>query len=90
LAGAVLAWIDVEPASALATKACPSCGARVPGDALFCPNDGTPLRPSTAGDTQATPDPYLGMEIAGHIQIKQLVGIGAMGRVYRASSATSR
>jgi serine/threonine-protein kinase len=30
------------------------------------------------------PDPYLGKEISGHIEIRQLAGIGAMGRVYRA------
>jgi serine/threonine-protein kinase len=57
----------------------------MPGDALYCPNDGTPLRPSHSGSDQAAePDGYIGMEIAGHIEIKQLVGIGAMGRVYRA------
>jgi serine/threonine-protein kinase len=32
----------------------------------------------------AATDPYLGREILGHIEIRQLVGIGAMGRVYRA------
>jgi serine/threonine protein kinase len=30
------------------------------------------------------PDPYVGSEISGHIEIRQLAGIGAMGRVYRA------
>ncbi len=31
-----------------------------------------------------SPDPYLGTEISGHIEIRQLAGVGAMGRVYRA------
>ena len=66
-------------------KACPSCGARFPADALFCSLDGSPLTtsPSVIAAAAAT-DPYLGREILGHIEIRQLVGIGAMGRVYRA------
>jgi serine/threonine protein kinase len=66
-------------------KACPSCGARFPADALFCSLDGSPLTtsPSAIAAAAAT-DPYLGREILGHIEIRQLVGIGAMGRVYRA------
>jgi tRNA A-37 threonylcarbamoyl transferase component Bud32 len=68
-----------------APKVCPSCGTRYPTDALFCPNDGTPL---TTGHSSSEPsgesDPYLGREISGHIEIRQLAGIGAMGRVYRA------
>jgi serine/threonine protein kinase len=66
-------------------KACPSCGGRFPADALFCSLDGAPLTtsPSVIAAAAAT-DPYLGREILGHIEIRQLVGIGAMGRVYRA------
>ncbi|HEX4445364.1 MAG TPA: serine/threonine-protein kinase, partial [Polyangiaceae bacterium] len=66
-------------------KACPSCGARFRTDALFCSLDGSPLStsPSVIASAAAT-DPYLGHEILGHIEIRQLVGIGAMGRVYRA------
>ncbi len=66
-------------------KACPSCGARFPVDALFCSLDGSPLTtsPSVIAAAAAT-DPYVGREILGHIEIRQLVGIGAMGRVYRA------
>jgi len=30
------------------------------------------------------PDPYLGREISGHIEVRALAGVGAMGRVYRA------
>ncbi|HSQ65365.1 MAG TPA: serine/threonine-protein kinase, partial [Polyangiaceae bacterium] len=56
-------------------------------DALFCPNDGSPLSLAPAGDggmATVVPDPYLGRELSGHIEIRQLVGVGAMGRVYRA------
>jgi serine/threonine-protein kinase len=71
---------------ALAPKLCATCGARYPADALFCPSDGTPLQSSTgvASDPGEAPDPYLGREISGHIEVRQLVGVGAMGRVYRA------
>src|SRR6185437_1519453 len=66
-------------------KACPSCGARFPADALFCSLDGSPLSASpNVIAAAAASDPYLGHEILGHIEIRQLVGIGAMGRVYRA------
>ncbi len=72
----------MNEAQALVSRVCASCGARYPTDALFCPNDGTPLQ--SAGGADRESDPYLGQEIAGHIEIRQLVGIGAMGRVYRA------
>ncbi|MCW5832875.1 MAG: protein kinase [Labilithrix sp.] len=69
--------------SAVPSKVCAACGGRYPGDALFCPTDGTPLQSAAAAEREAT-DPYLGQEISGHIEIRQLVGVGAMGRVYRA------
>ncbi len=83
-------------AKAAATKVCPGCGASYPPEALFCPNDGSPLQAGgfgTFGDEGAsgrmgsgagTDDSYLGREISGHIQIRALAGVGAMGRVYRA------
>ena len=70
-------------ASAVPSKVCAACGGRYPGDALFCPSDGTPLQSAAAAEREAS-DPYLGQEISGHIEIRQLVGVGAMGRVYRA------
>jgi eukaryotic-like serine/threonine-protein kinase len=71
--------------SAEAPKACPSCGVRYAADALFCPLDGAPLMTSpVAIAAAAATDAYVGREILGHIEIRQLVGIGAMGRVYRA------
>ncbi len=68
-------------------KICPTCGERFGMDALFCPNDGSPLaigQPGDFGPQPQQPDPYLGRELSGHIEVRQLVGVGAMGRVYRA------
>jgi serine/threonine-protein kinase len=72
--------------AALAPKLCTTCGVRYPADALFCPSDGTPLQTAqrVPSDPGEAPDPYLGRELSGHIEIRQLVGVGAMGRVYRA------
>ncbi len=66
-------------------KLCTKCGARYPHDALFCPQDGVPLQSARdvemRGDAK---DPYLGRQILEHIEIRELAGVGAMGRVYRA------
>ncbi len=73
------------PSSAATPKACPSCGARYAADALFCSLDGSPLTTSPGAIAAAAAnDYYVGREILGHIEIRQLVGLGAMGRVYRA------
>ncbi len=64
-----------------ASKLCPACGAAFGVDAQFCPNDGSPLR----GDPAKPPvDPYLSRVILDHIELRELAGVGAMGRVYRA------
>lgn len=70
------------------TKSCPSCGERYDADVLFCPQDGTPLvNTRGAMSSGADIDPYVGLELAGQIRIKHLIGIGSMGRVYRAFQA---
>jgi len=70
---------------AAAPKECPSCGARYSADAVYCPLDGSALTtPPGAIAAAAATDPYLGREILGHIEIRELVGVGATGRVYRA------
>ncbi len=82
-------------AKASATKVCPGCSARYPPDAIFCPNDGSPLTADNLVDFEAAlgsghggateaVDTYLGREISGHIEIRSVAGVGAMGRVYRA------
>jgi serine/threonine-protein kinase len=68
-----------------AAKSCSSCGERYDADVLFCPRDGTPLASTRSPSfTSADRDPYCGLELAGQIRIKHLIGIGSMGRVYRA------
>ena len=66
-------------------KVCPSCGVSFASDGLFCPNDGTPLtNAASAQKAQQAPDGYVGRTILDHIELRQLAGVGAMGRVYRA------
>ena len=66
-------------------KSCPSCAEQYDADVLFCPRDGTPLasarNPSLGGVER---DPYLRVELPGQIRLDHLIGIGSMGRVYRA------
>lgn len=64
-----------------ARKICPTCGTRYSAGALFCPHDGSPL---SASGTDVSEDPYAGLLIQDAFEIKQLIGIGSMGRVYRA------
>jgi serine/threonine protein kinase len=62
-------------------RICSRCGASYGADVLFCPKDGIPLGAKT---TEAADDPYLGLTLDGEYELQQLIGIGAMGRVYRA------
>lgn len=62
-------------------RVCSRCGGSYSADVIFCPKDGTPLG---ARKTEVSEDPYLGLKVAGQFEIQQLIGIGAMGRVYRA------
>lgn len=64
-----------------ARRVCPSCAAEYGKDVLFCPRDGAPLasrKPPSSGD------PYQKLAVGQDLVIERLVGIGAMGRVYRA------
>ena len=62
-------------------RRCAKCGESFGAEVLYCPRDGSPL---TSRKTELSEDPYLGLVIAGELRLDQLIGIGAMGRVYRA------
>ena len=70
----------MEPAAA--PRRCAHCGTLAAGDAIFCPRDGKSL--ASASDAPVAADPFLGLEIEGQIEIRELIGVGTMGRVYRA------
>ncbi len=60
-------------------KICPCCGNAFDAEAIFCPTDGAKLETASSSG-----DPYLGTTIAGDIHLTEVLGAGAMGRVYRA------
>jgi serine/threonine-protein kinase len=62
---------------ALAQKACRKCGNLYGQEAMFCPLDGTTL------EARVVTDPYVGVVLGGDVELRTLVGSGAMGSVYR-------
>lgn len=70
----------------LQSMKCPSCGKQMPGNMAFCPWDGHALEPalsSASVSASPRPDPLLETHVSEYV-IKERIGAGGMGIVYRA------
>src|SRR5215471_9963640 len=65
-----------RPASVSTFRICLQCGTQYGVEQRNCPNDGSALL------LKATDDPLIGKTIADRYLIKELLGVGGMGRVY--------
>jgi serine/threonine protein kinase len=63
---------------------CPKCGTEVQEGARFCPSCGTQVRVKSPA-RPAPDDPYLGQLLDKKYHIDELLGVGGMGRVYKAT-----
>ena len=64
----------------LNVKRCPACAAACWDSHRHCPSCGNDV----SGVSSEPGDPYVGATLAGKYHITELIGVGAMGRVYRA------
>ena len=68
----------------LGTKTCPHCGALCESDSHYCQQCGFPI----GAISFRNDDPMIGKVLPGGYQVLDLLGVGGMGRVYRAEQRT--
>jgi len=73
--------VEPLPSAGICVKSCPKCRADVEDRVSFCPFCGQDVRALPAAEA----DPFLQRVLAGNFRIEELLGAGAMGRVYRAT-----
>ena len=62
---------------------CRQCANELDESHRFCPSCG-----AAAGVSMVPGDPLIGRTLAGSYAIRELIGVGGMGRVYRAEQTT--
>lgn len=70
--------------SLLGTKTCPHCGTLCEPDSHYCQHCGFPV----GAVSFRNEDPMVGKVLPGGYQVLDLLGVGGMGRVYRAEQRT--
>ncbi len=80
--GEAQSWQGVIPSNS-SMRACPQCGTPCDDTHKFCPGCGFPVGKVASN----VDDPLVGRTLPGGYVILELVGIGGMGRVYRAEQS---
>jgi serine/threonine-protein kinase len=62
--------------------ACVICQTEIRDDARFCPSCGA--EQPAQSDADGSDDPFIGQKVAGNFRIESLLGVGGMGKVYKA------
>ncbi|MBW1808075.1 MAG: protein kinase [Deltaproteobacteria bacterium] len=63
---------------------CPKCGTQVQDGGKFCPACGSQVSVARAPATSSQ-DPYIGRKLDNKFLIEELLGVGGMGKVYKAN-----
>jgi serine/threonine-protein kinase len=66
------------------TRDCARCGERHPAPAVSCESESAVVSGSGAEES----DPYIGVVLAPSVELLALIGVGSMGRVYRAAATS--
>jgi serine/threonine protein kinase len=63
---------------------CPKCGKQIQAGGKFCPTCGSQVS-TAAAPAAASQDPYIGRKLDNKFLIQELLGVGGMGKVYKAN-----
>ncbi|HUU03534.1 MAG TPA: protein kinase [Myxococcota bacterium] len=64
---------------------CPKCGTGVQEGGKFCPACGAAVGPAAPKSPSSSADAYIGRKLDNKFLIEELLGVGGMGKVYKAT-----